>query len=215
MPESQRRCFVIMPFRPELHYFYLFLKQHIEQKHSILCERGDTKVMTVPILDKINEYIRNADVLIADCSGRNANVFYELGIAHAHGKKVILISQDPVHEAPTDVRHYEFISYELGDHLTFLERLDSALRNVFFERYESFHNRAMQVLSEFRKAIGISIQAATKEVFLERVIAAEREGKIPLSEEATPVDRFLLPKIIADPSDYDVMTKEANWLSER
>jgi hypothetical protein len=215
MPEPQRRCFVIMPFRPDLHYFYLYLKHHIEQKHGILCERGDTTVMTVPILDKINEYIRNADVLIADCSGRNPNVFYELGIAHAHGKKVILISQDPVQEAPADVRHYEFISYELGDHVRFLERLDNALRSVFFARYESFHERAMQVLSEFRKAVGMPIQAATKEIFLDRVIAAEREGKIPLSEDPIPIDRFLLPKVIADPTDYDVMTKVANWLSDR
>lgn len=93
-------CFVIMPFAPELHYFYLYLKQHIEQKHHLDCERADAQVLTIPLLEKINEYISRADVVIADCSKRNPNVFYELGIAHAHGKKVILVTGDSISEAP-------------------------------------------------------------------------------------------------------------------
>src|SRR5438876_8266953 len=98
----ERTCFVLMPFAPELHYFYLYMKQHIEQKYGIRCERADAQILTKPILDKINDYIRNADVIVADCSGRNPNVFYELGIAHAYGKKVILITRDDVREAPSD-----------------------------------------------------------------------------------------------------------------
>jgi hypothetical protein len=50
-------CFVIMPFRPELHYFYLFIKRHIEDRHNIDCERGDAQILTKPILDKVSEYI--------------------------------------------------------------------------------------------------------------------------------------------------------------
>jgi hypothetical protein len=142
----------MMPFVPELHYFYLYLKQHIEQHHGIQCERADAQVLTKPILDKINDFIQNANVIIADCSGRNPNVFYELGIAHAHGKKVILITKDPVQEAPSDIRHYEFIHYQLDKHVEFLERLDNALRNVFAERYESLYERAKDIFNEFRQA---------------------------------------------------------------
>ena len=72
---EKRVCFVIMPFSAELHYFYLFLQRHIEEKHGVKCIRGDADVLTVPILDKIRGYIDTADVLIADCSGRNPNVF--------------------------------------------------------------------------------------------------------------------------------------------
>ncbi len=64
-------CFVIMPFDPELHYLYLYMKQHLEEKFDIHCERGDSKILTVPLLDKIRQYIQDADFLIADCSGRN------------------------------------------------------------------------------------------------------------------------------------------------
>src|SRR3954452_5622402 len=99
---EKRVCFVIMPFSVELHYFYLFLKRHIEEKHPVKCIRGDADILTVPLLDKIRSYIDTADVLIADCSGRNPNVFYELGMAHALGKKVILITKDAIEDAPTD-----------------------------------------------------------------------------------------------------------------
>src|SRR3954466_13052741 len=98
-------CFVIMPFRPELNYFYRQLKARIEQKFAdVQVARGDDRVITGSVLDKIADYIRKADVLIADCSGRNPNVFYELGLAHALEKQVILITSDPIEQAPTDIR---------------------------------------------------------------------------------------------------------------
>jgi len=86
-------CFVIMPFRPELHYMYLYLKYHVEKNFpDALCQRGDDEILTVPLLDKINSLIQRADVVVADCTGRNPNVFYELGIAHALEKLVVLIT---------------------------------------------------------------------------------------------------------------------------
>ena len=87
MIAKKRLCFVIMPFREELHYFYLYLQQHIEAKHAVECKRGDADILTVPLLDKIRNYIEDADVIIADCSGRNPNVFYDLGMAHTLGKR--------------------------------------------------------------------------------------------------------------------------------
>jgi hypothetical protein len=139
MPEAKRKCFVMMPFVPELHYFHLYIKEYIERKYSISCERADDQVLTKPLLDKINHFIRDANVIIADCSGRNPNVFYELGIAHALSKDVILITKDSVNEAPSDIRHFEFIHYELTKHKEFLERLDNALRNVFAKEYENLN----------------------------------------------------------------------------
>jgi hypothetical protein len=69
-------CFVVMPFRPELQYMYLSLKEHIETTFpGVFCERGDDSILTRPILEKIAAYIKKADIVIADCTGRNANVF--------------------------------------------------------------------------------------------------------------------------------------------
>lgn len=63
-----------MPFRPELAYLYRVLKAYVTDAFpSVSVERGDDRVLTAPLLDKIVQYIRRADVVIADCSGRNPN----------------------------------------------------------------------------------------------------------------------------------------------
>jgi len=144
--------FVIMPYRPELHYFYLFLKRHIEEHHNIDCERGDAQILTKPLLEKIADYIGRADVIVANCTGRNPNVFYELGLAHARDKKVILITQEDVKEAPADIRHYEFVQDTPGDDAEFLASLDNALRNVFSNRYDDLYARAQTAVPDFQVA---------------------------------------------------------------
>src|SRR5437879_5137620 len=98
MTPKKHRCFFVMPFRPELNFVFLYLKAHLEKRHPILIERGDHDVLTVALLEKIRSKILSADVVIVDISGRNANVFYELGYAHAFEKPVILLTQDPPEE---------------------------------------------------------------------------------------------------------------------
>ena len=62
------------------------------------------------ILQDIVTGIGNADVIIADVTGLNPNVFYELGLCHALDKKVILITQD-ISELPFDIRSYRVDEY--------------------------------------------------------------------------------------------------------
>jgi len=62
------------------------------------------------ILRDIIKGIHDADVIIADLSGLNANVLYELGISHALTKKVIHITQN-IEEMPFDIRAYRAIEY--------------------------------------------------------------------------------------------------------
>jgi len=214
MTSLQRRCFVIMPFTEELHYFYLYLQRHIEEKHGVQCQRGDADVLTVPLLDKIRAYVENADVLIADCSGRNPNVFYELGMAHALGKKVILITKDPVEGAPTDIRHFEFIRYELGKHREFLDQLDRALRAVFVEGYESLYELARDVFQEFRKDMSPIAEMEKKEVFLELVVAAEQRGEVPPLDQRDALREFVLPRIVANKDQRDVIDALSRWYAK-
>lgn len=78
----EKLCFVVMPFRADLNYFFLYLKRYLEEKYSIRVERGDSNVLTKELLRKISEQISEASFLIADITGNNANVFFELGIAY-------------------------------------------------------------------------------------------------------------------------------------
>ena len=66
------------------------------------------------IVDQIWNGIRASDVIVADITGSNPNVFYEIGLAHALGKEVIVMSQDS--DAPFDLRaHRKLPPYDLRD----------------------------------------------------------------------------------------------------
>lgn len=54
--------------------------------------------------------ILTASIIIADITNRNANVFYELGIAHSLGKEVILIAQGEEH-IPFDLNRFRHCIY--------------------------------------------------------------------------------------------------------
>jgi nucleoside 2-deoxyribosyltransferase len=203
-----------MPFRAELNYFYLYLKHHIEGQHNVDCERGDAQVLTKPLLEKIADYIRRADVIIADCTGRNPNVFYELGLAHASDKKVVLITQDPVTEAPADIRHYEFIVYDLAEHTQFLNSLDNALRNVFANRYDELFAKALGFYEQFRDDTDAHVAQATKDAFFSRLSSVERTRDLPSSTDEYGLAELLLPRIIADSGDARVMTQITTWLAK-
>jgi hypothetical protein len=203
-----------MPFRAGLHYFYLYLERHVSERHGIECKRGDSDILTVPLLDKIWRYIEEADVILADCSGRNANVFYELGMAHTLKKKVILMTSDSVSEAPTDIRHFEFIHYDLSRHTEFLESLGRALRRVFIDRFDRLFELGVKIYQEFRQATGAQVQMAGKDVFDERVLYAERINALPLTEDGAALREFLLPRIIADNNDVRVMRCITDWLTK-
>ena len=54
--------------------------------------------------------IIQADLVVADVTVHNANVFYEAGIAHTLGREVVLISQSAA-DVPFDLRHHRYLTY--------------------------------------------------------------------------------------------------------
>ncbi len=62
------------------------------------------------IIDQIREALAEADLVIAVCTGKNANVFYELGMAEAMGHQPILIAPDATH-LPFDKAHWRCHMY--------------------------------------------------------------------------------------------------------
>ncbi len=206
-------CFVVMPFRPELHFMYLYVQKHLQERHGLQVERGDDRILTKPVLEKIRDQIVKADVIIGDITGRNPNVFYELGLADAYSKPVILLTQDSPAEAPTDVRHLEFIRYELSQHHEFLSRLDNAMDHLFVGRYQDLYDRAVVVLQQFNTESGTTYQRANLETFRERVVAGESAQGLPADGDDYGLIVFLLPKIVANPTDTPTMKRLTDWLA--
>ena len=104
------RVFVITPFNEDFLALYEKLKNVFEENFEFT-NAGDLDNQQ-NILQDIVEGIHRADVVIADLTGLNANVFYELGLAHAMNKKVIIITQD-IGELPFDIKSYRANEYSL------------------------------------------------------------------------------------------------------
>ncbi|RMN07968.1 hypothetical protein ALQ67_03399 [Pseudomonas savastanoi pv. glycinea] len=72
--------------------------------------RADNRWDHPAIIQDVVALIDEAAIVICDCTGKNANVFYEMGIAHAYGKEVIIITQNPA-DIPFDITHLRHIRY--------------------------------------------------------------------------------------------------------
>jgi hypothetical protein len=212
---APRNCFVIMPFRAELNYFYLYLQHYLQTKHGLHVERGDHRILTKPLLEKIRDQILQADVIIADITYRNPNVFYELGLAHAAETPVILITQDDIKDAPTDVRHLEFIVYDLGRHGEFLAKLDNAIHNVFVENYKSLYALATKLLKSLNAERQVTLAKTSVEEFQARVVQGERTQGLPEKSEEGGWAAFLLPRIVDNPWDAKIMHEIDAWLTAK
>ena len=107
---TKPRVFVITPFKDDFLSLYEELKRKFGDRYEFN-NAGDLDSQQ-NILRDIVYGINNADVIIADLTGLNANVFYELGLAHAMNKNVIIITQD-IGELPFDIKSYRANEYSL------------------------------------------------------------------------------------------------------
>jgi hypothetical protein len=102
--------FMLMPFALELKPIYDNHIKKIAQKLNLSIARADDFFSNNSIMEEIWSAIAHARVLVADCTNKNPNVFYEIGLAHAISKPVILITQNP-DDVPFDLRHRRYIHY--------------------------------------------------------------------------------------------------------
>ena len=214
MNSARYTCFFVMPFLPELHYFYLFLKSYLENNHAIRVERGDQAVLTIALLDKIKRQILASDFLIAEITGKNANVFYEVGIAHANKKPIIFLTQDKPENVPVDIRQFEVIQYSLADEINLLKKIDSAVQNIFRTEFDELYNDAIQALHRFNESIGASYESADREEFQARVMRVKSTRKVPVDKETRDYVEFILPKIISQATEMTLMKNLTNWIDE-
>lgn len=105
------RIFVAMPFRDDLRAVYADHILKVANELEISCKRGDDFFSTNSIVNDVWSAIYHAELCLVDCTGRNPNVFYELGIAHTLGRPSILIAQS-MDDIPFDVRHLRVIIYQ-------------------------------------------------------------------------------------------------------
>lgn len=107
---KKKKVFVIMPFQDEFFEVYEMLKINFADRFEF-SNAGDEENQQ-NILKDIIQPIYEADVVIADLTGLNANVMYELGVAHSFNKKTIVITKDDLLSLPFDLKQYRAKDYD-------------------------------------------------------------------------------------------------------
>jgi len=126
--------FFIMPFKsPFKDLFEKHLRPLIKREFQMEAEIATDRFTVSGFTEKIWQQICESCIVIADVSGWNANVLYELGLAHALSKKCIIIARGKL-KLPSDLGHIDAIKYTYSffkkDIIGLENKLTSAIRQV-------------------------------------------------------------------------------------
>jgi hypothetical protein len=107
-------CFVLMPFAERFNEVYDAISEAVEGPDvNFSCHRADELFGGGHIIEDILRCTAKAEIVIADLTTKNPNVFYELGIVHMVKsiEKVLIITQS-MEDIPFDLRHFRCIVYD-------------------------------------------------------------------------------------------------------
>lgn len=107
-------CFVMMPFGEWFDRYYAEIYVPAIKEAGFEPVRADELFTTGSVVEQIWEQIEKAKLLLADLSGKNPNVFYELGLAHA-AKKPVVFTAGELDDVPFDLRHLRVIIYDIRE----------------------------------------------------------------------------------------------------
>jgi hypothetical protein len=169
--------FVLMPFAAGFKNIYRSGIKAACESIGVDCGRVDEQTFTESILRRVYSEIAQADIIVAEMTGCNPNVFYEVGYAHALDKQVVLLTRD-AEDIPFDLKHYPHIIHngsisKLRTELTkrILGCLDNTDRSLPIDApdisglWQSYHslNRNAKPIGEVRfKQRGKLIEADIK-----------------------------------------------------
>jgi hypothetical protein len=103
-------CFALLPFQDAFFEVYETAVSPAATSIGLRSIHAGEIFGNREIVEDIWDSICSARLVIVDVTGRNPNVFYELGICHTLGKESIVITQNK-EDVPFDIRHRRFIEY--------------------------------------------------------------------------------------------------------
>lgn len=133
-----KAALILIPFDSSLNDIYLLGIKEVFEKHGYSCSRVDEEVFQGQIISEIQNRIQASDIIVAETTDKNPNVYYEVGYAHALDKHVILITKDAA-TLPFDLKGYKHIEYkgeitllrsELEKQILWIEKYSSRIRKI-------------------------------------------------------------------------------------
>lgn len=110
MVRKANHCFYLGPFSDPFNEIY---RDHVVpalDREGVTVDRADEIFSTDSLIEDIWASIVSASFVVADLTTKNANVLYEVGMAHTVGRPVVIITQD-IDDVPFDLRHRRCIIY--------------------------------------------------------------------------------------------------------
>ncbi len=128
--DANDSCFVMMPFAKPHGDYYSTIYEPAISKAGLRPVRADNEIFGAgKIMDQVWSGIASAKVLVAEMTTKNANVFYELGLAHALKKPVVLVSSNE-EDVPFDLQHIRVIYYDVNDPFWGQKLLEKVAENI-------------------------------------------------------------------------------------
>ena len=171
---TKKKCFVIMPISKTKScdkdgctgIFDHMIKPAVTgSKLGFDCEQA--KPRTGALIKDILEGLNRADVVIADLTDKNPNVFYELGIRHTLRNRTILIAQN-IRHVPSDLQSYWVVTYEKD--LTGAEKFKRRVREILREMQKN-PDKPDSPVADFLGLKNIDILAYEKVANLKKISA--------------------------------------------
>jgi hypothetical protein len=125
--DQKLKAFVLMPFDPEFNAIYDTLIKASLEEVGYEVSRADSFLDQQNILRSIVRGITSADLILADLTTANANVFYELGLCHGLRIPTVLLAQS-MDEIPFDLRSYKVQIYDT--HFDRINKLRNSLKSI-------------------------------------------------------------------------------------
>lgn len=123
---DNRLIFVLTPFNNRYYDEFKTIQRACEES-GYRCIRGDEDMFTGDIFPAMLKYILRARIVIANINGRNSNVLYELGVAQALDKNVILVAKEPK-DLPVDIKSQRFLIY--SDSNALVDSIKAELKKI-------------------------------------------------------------------------------------
>lgn len=219
-----KKCFVIMPYGSadeERRRRFLGVYQSVilpaATQAGYECKRSDMAAEPGNITHDIVRDLVDADIVIADLTEANANVFFELGVRHAVKKSGTVHIIDRDHKLPFDIQQYRTIEYSvhLADIPDAINAIVSAIqkREKSPERPDNPVHDAIPELPLNLLATGDSVlrnQLKSSEQYLEEARTELAEVKKKLSQ-FDPVGTLLSGNIEVD---VDLLLDQADEIMQ-
>lgn len=133
---DSKNVFVLMPFGEPFQTIYYNVISPVVKSLGYSASKADEDSRIGIVIDQIKKSIREAFLIIADVTGKNPNVFYELGLAHGSEKEVLIITQTEK-DIPFDISHIRHFKYTYDPNF---DDLKKQFHRILKENLEAISN---------------------------------------------------------------------------